>query len=256
MTSIFASKLNLKPGMKVLLLNDQAGLESDLRNALGNDLFTAPPPTPAPGSPAVGSMDAALLFAANSAELLDQYVAARPVLGEEAMLWVMYPKKSSGVTSDLSREEGWSAITGDGWQGVRQIAINDTWSALRYKKVADANVRGSVDEQYSGPKAGLRPIYDKVAQAIAALGPDVSEGLVRSNYVAWSRKNHFVAVGPVGKTGVGVSFKFKDRPFGGRLTSSNKVGGGGFTHLVTLSSVDEVDEEFLGYLRQAYEASV
>lgn len=245
-----AKRMNLKAGMRALLLNDPAGIEGPLRAALGDGLVSEW------AGGAGGAADAVLFFAADSSELATVYAAARPALGPASMLWVMYPKKSSGVKSDLTRDEGWQTIVADGWQGVRQISVDDTWSAVRYKQVADAEVRGDVAAHYGGAKAHLRPIFDRVVQAIEALGPQVSDPLVRGNYVAWSRKSHFVAVGPVGKTGVGVAFKFKDRPFEGRFQASNKVGGGGFTHLVTLKSLDEVDDEFLGYLRQAYEASV
>ncbi len=245
-----AKRLNLKAGMQVVLLNDHAGVEEPLRAVLGDGLRDAP------AAGADGAADAVLFFAANSAELATLYTAAKPVLGPASMLWVMYPKKSSGVKSDLTRDVGWAPINADGWQSVRQISVDDTWSAVRYKQVADAEVRGDVGTHYGGAKAHLRPIFDRVVQAIEALGPEVREPLVRGNYVVWSRKSHFVAVGPVGKAGVGVAFKFRQRPFEGRFQSSSKVGGGGFTHLVTLTSLDEVDDEFLGYLRQAYEASV
>ncbi|MGL4647951.1 MAG: hypothetical protein ACRC1H_00980, partial [Caldilineaceae bacterium] len=146
MASTFAPKLNLKPTMTVLLLNDQAGLAADLAEALGDGLSTAP---------ASGARDAVLIFAEQSSELATHYGAAKPALGAETILWVMYPKKSSGIKSDMTREQGWAVIEADGWQGVRQISINEIWSALRYKQVADAGVRGSVDDQYSGARAGL-----------------------------------------------------------------------------------------------------
>ncbi len=245
-----ATRLNLKAGMRVFLLNDRAGITDDLRAAVGAGLRTEPD-----GS----AVDAVLFFAANSDELRAHSAQAAPALAAGAMLWILYPKKSAGVTTDLTRDEGWEAISAGGMQAVRQISVNDIWSAVRFKQVADANVRGSVDEQYGGARLHLRPIFDRLAQEISALGPNVSEPLVRGAYVVWSRKSHFVAVGPVGPVGrqaVGVSFKFGAEPFAGRFVASKRVGGGAFTHLITLASLDEIDAELLGYLRRAYTQSV
>lgn len=247
MADDLAKRLNLKSGMAMLLLNDQAGVEGRLRGVLGDGLVT---------EPTGAARDAVLFFAADSGELATVYAAARSALAPGAMLWVAYPKKSSGVKTDLARDVGWQPILADGWQSVRQITVDDTWSAVRYKQVADAEVRGSVDAQYGAGKAHLRPIFDRVAAEITALGPDVSDPYVRGAYVAWSRKNHFVAVGPVGKRGVGVAFKFKGEPAEGRFVASSKVGGGGFTHLLVLTSLDEVDDDFLAHLRRAYALSV
>ncbi|UII34246.1 YdeI/OmpD-associated family protein [Fulvivirga ulvae] len=47
--------------------------------------------------------------------------------------WVAYPKKSSSIKTDISRDKGWDVFTTIGYRPVSQISINDTWSALRFK---------------------------------------------------------------------------------------------------------------------------
>jgi predicted SnoaL-like aldol condensation-catalyzing enzyme len=54
-----------------------------------------------------------------------------------ALLWITYPKKSSGVASDLSREEVWDAMSDTGWRCVSNVAIDDVWSALRFRPLED-----------------------------------------------------------------------------------------------------------------------
>jgi hypothetical protein len=55
----------------------------------------------------------------------------------DAMLWMAYPKKSSKkYQSDINRDNGWTALGAQGLEPVRQVAIDDDWSALRFRKVA------------------------------------------------------------------------------------------------------------------------
>jgi hypothetical protein len=55
----------------------------------------------------------------------------------DGVLWFAYPKKTSkkSCTSDLDRDHGWVILTGRGFDKVRQIAIDDDWSALRFRNV-------------------------------------------------------------------------------------------------------------------------
>lgn len=48
-----------------------------------------------------------------------------------------YPKKSSKVETDISRDVGWDAVKKTDWEGVAIVAIDDTWSALRFRPVAE-----------------------------------------------------------------------------------------------------------------------
>ncbi len=58
-----------------------------------------------------------------------------------ALVWITYPKKTSGVASDLSREEIWDAMAGTGWRPVTQIAIDAVWSALRFRPAQEVKSR-------------------------------------------------------------------------------------------------------------------
>jgi hypothetical protein len=57
---------------------------------------------------------------------------------EDAVLWFAYPKKTSKrYMSDLSRDTGWEPILSCGLRPVRQVAMDEDWSALRFKRKAD-----------------------------------------------------------------------------------------------------------------------
>jgi hypothetical protein len=56
------------------------------------------------------------------------------VAGDNTLLWICYPKKSSKkYKSPITRDVGWDPVIDLGWEGVRQIAIDDDWSALRFR---------------------------------------------------------------------------------------------------------------------------
>ncbi len=62
---------------------------------------------------------------------------AKPVsdsLMEDGILWFCYPKKSSGVKSDINRDKGWEPLSAMGYRGVRQISIDSVWSAIRFRQ--------------------------------------------------------------------------------------------------------------------------
>ena len=48
-------------------------------------------------------------------------------------LWFAYPKKTGGIKTDLSRDHGWEPLAGKELLPVTQVAIDDTWSALRFR---------------------------------------------------------------------------------------------------------------------------
>jgi hypothetical protein len=60
--------------------------------------------------------------------------AARVIkaLKREGILWISYPKKTSLLKSDITRDSGWDAINRAGFETVSQISIDETWSALRF----------------------------------------------------------------------------------------------------------------------------
>jgi len=83
------------------------------------------------------------------------------------LLWIAYPKKSSGVSTDLTRDVGWKVIEDAGWGGVAQVAIDDTWSALRFKpEAAVARKAGSA----AAPGAMARAAAAKKVGGAAATG--------------------------------------------------------------------------------------
>lgn len=62
---------------------------------------------------------------------------ASTLVTEDGLLWLCYPKKSSKLYkgSDCSRETVTGMLSSEGYEPVRQIAIDDDWSALRFREV-------------------------------------------------------------------------------------------------------------------------
>jgi len=58
-----------------------------------------------------------------------------------ALLWIAYPKKTSGIESNLSRDLISEAMSGTGWRPVSIIAIDEVWSALRFRPVGDVKTK-------------------------------------------------------------------------------------------------------------------
>lgn len=106
-----------------------------------------------------------------------------------------------------------------------------------------------VDQQYAGPKASLRPIFDALHQELLKLGPDVRmEG--RGMYLPFIRKRQFAAVAAPSRTRVEVGLRFMEAPASERLTPTQNLGQA--THKLSLTSADEVPG-IVALLKAAYE---
>ena len=79
-------------------------------------------------------IDWALVFAVNENQLNNILKEVLPALHDDSKLWVAYPKTTSKISSDLNRDCSWSALTGCGYNGVAQVALDHVWSALWWKK--------------------------------------------------------------------------------------------------------------------------
>jgi hypothetical protein len=76
------------------------------------------------------------VFGTSNEELQFNAKKAVAYVKEDGLLWLCYPKKSSKVYkgSDCSRDTVTGMLSEEGYEPVRQIAIDDDWSALRFRK--------------------------------------------------------------------------------------------------------------------------
>ena len=102
-------------------------------------------------------IDFALVFAISHKQLEDILRDVVPALHPEAKLWIAYPKVSSKIVSDLSRDCNWSCITRHGLEGVRMIALDNIWTAMRFKK-ADPDNKVKVLNSVPGIDVELREV--------------------------------------------------------------------------------------------------
>ena len=86
--------------------------------------------------PEQASYEFVQVFGAMNEELQASARHAVKVLAEDGLLWLCYPKKTSKVYkgSDCIRESVAGLLAVEGFEPVRQIAIDDDWSALRFRK--------------------------------------------------------------------------------------------------------------------------
>jgi hypothetical protein len=83
----------------------------------------------------VGKADVVLLFAPDRARLDAELPDVLRTMSQSAILWIAYPKLSSTLAADLSRDIIAALAPRHGLETVSQIAIDEDWSALRLKRV-------------------------------------------------------------------------------------------------------------------------
>lgn len=107
-----------------------------------------------------------------------------------------------------------------------------------------------IARQYQG-KETLKPIYDLLIEKISGFGDDVEIAPKKAN-VSLRRKKQFALIQPSTKSRIDLGLKLKGKAPVGRLESSGPFGAM-CTHRVRLSDVNDLDEEVLNWLREAYE---
>jgi hypothetical protein len=61
--------------------------------------------------------------------------------GQNALVWISYPKKTSKVKGTLSRDVIREAMRAAGWRAVSIVAIDEVWSALRFRPAGQVDSR-------------------------------------------------------------------------------------------------------------------
>ena len=129
MTPLF-KKLNFKDQNEIFVLNAPHEFNSEMKamstfcpvkTQLLND-----------GSP----VQFVLVFVTRKEEIDQSIRQINPLLEGDAVLWYAYPKMSSKkYTCEFNRDTGWKSLAEYNIEPVRQVAIDENWSALRFRKV-------------------------------------------------------------------------------------------------------------------------
>jgi hypothetical protein len=104
---------------------------------------------------------------------------------------------------------------------------------------------------YTGPKAALRPIHDRLMKAINKFGP--FEEAPKKTYISLRRKKQFAMIGPATNTRVEVGLNVKGLDESDRLQAL--PAGQMCNYKVKLTSADQVDAELIDWIRAAYDSA-
>jgi hypothetical protein len=108
-----------------------------------------------------------------------------------------------------------------------------------------------LDEIYSGPKAQLRPIHEKLMKEVSKFGE--FEVAPKKSYVSLRRKKQFAMLGPKTNTRFEVGINAKDLKKNPRLLEQPK--GSMCNYIVNLTDAREVDPELIGWIKSAFESA-
>jgi hypothetical protein len=127
-------KMKLKPAQRAAVINAPGGYVETLQ------------PLPADVELAenlVGTFDWVQLFVKTQAELEQVIAHVRAALKPAAMLWITFPKGTSKIQTDLTRDKGWDALQGIDLKWINLISVDETWSAFALRPYKPGEERQS-----------------------------------------------------------------------------------------------------------------
>jgi len=122
-------KLNYKGQKRIALINAEDGFTNSLSSELTDVLIDKEIDPRFP-------YDFIILFVKSISDVELYTPFALHNLLADGVLWFCYPKKTSKkYSSDLSRYNGWKALNDSGFLGIRMVAIDEDWSAMRFRNI-------------------------------------------------------------------------------------------------------------------------
>jgi hypothetical protein len=127
MTPLF-TKLNWKGHSELVVVDAPASFEPELAALQSVRVVRDPASVP--------TIQFAIAFVTTLAQVEAATLAiAQKALGD-AVVWFAYPKGTSKThRCEFNRDTGWAALGAAGFEAVRQVAIDNDWSALRFRRV-------------------------------------------------------------------------------------------------------------------------
>jgi len=128
MDAVF-KKLNLKNQKEVVALNAPDSFQVNLDSIAGEAVVIT-------SLQGLSEIEFILIFVTKQSEIDALIPLVATLLKGDALLWMCYPKGSSKkYKCDFNRDTGWAIMGTYDLEPVRMVAIDEDWSALRFKKV-------------------------------------------------------------------------------------------------------------------------
>ena len=90
-----------------------------------------------------GKFDWIQLFVKNKAELDKVLPRALKAMAPESRMWISFPKGSSKIQTDLTRDKGWDNVKELGLKWISLVSVNDTWSAFAMRPYKEGEPKQS-----------------------------------------------------------------------------------------------------------------
>jgi hypothetical protein len=120
-------KLNLKAQKEIVVMNAPSSFEPEIKALDGVKVKRTP------GGTGQTAFFLAFVTTKKEVDTLAKVVAKKTL--PDAVVWFAYPKGSSkNYTSEISRDAGNEALGDAGFEPVRLVAIDDDWSAKRFRR--------------------------------------------------------------------------------------------------------------------------
>lgn len=132
MANSIAQKLKIKEGMTLLTLHAPPNFESNLQ----------PLPKNVTIKPLAKLFDQVHWFLLSKAQLEKELGKVLKLVKNEIVCWIYYPKGTSGIQTDLTRDKGWDELLNHKeLQWISLIAFDETWSAFGFRMKTEADKR-------------------------------------------------------------------------------------------------------------------
>ena len=121
------SKLNLKDQTDIVIVNAPESFEREIASLKGVTVRRS--------MSDAKQIEFSLTFATRQKEVDSLAKTVGRKAAGDAIVWIAYPKKSSKkYTCEFNRDSGWPSMGEAGFEPVRMVAIDEDWSALRFRR--------------------------------------------------------------------------------------------------------------------------